>query len=617
MNPGEATVDWLYRESLRVDDAWSVRTRNGFTWWPGQNAQHVEVIGSDTAPNGDTAWYLRVRTEVLREVRLTDSVVAHINDYMMGWPSLSGPVYDTETSLLSLCAAVPIHGGNRGWMQSLLSLAAQLQIEEAQRFGARAVEEIGASPALSGHPHNGARPNAKELAETISSLAAAGERACSWSLPELKSAAHMYIESPPVLKDEVDASGWHILFPCGERQSECSFLVEEKHPRYGNGLAIIHTFELNEALQDKVQRLALHLNSGALSEAPYGCGLGSYSYYEGLLHFTTFLPNAVYRPNMLPSLYFACGVRARAMASILAGDDWMEATDEVREQRANAAVKRLLRDIEVKRARGARPPAPPSRSDGQSRRPSRAKKPIPAKQTTFERLEESEPVPLDRVGANGLTALIAVGIVNPFGPTLALVAADGPFESGQTLPIVELILNPFSQTCCLIGQVTLGEDWTPLESLEPFMALELQGCPTLLLPNSTFELDAAIEFHARLLARFDDGKALLSKVKRYPKDPWKRISSDIEATAPPGNASARGKAAMPEDHLDPREARELSILLLDPEARLAEFQAFAYAWNGAIKFQADQGNDLPSMPWTEFVRLLSLTAGTCALPAKE
>ena len=33
MNAGEQTIDWLYREQLQIDEQWSIRTPEGFTWW--------------------------------------------------------------------------------------------------------------------------------------------------------------------------------------------------------------------------------------------------------------------------------------------------------------------------------------------------------------------------------------------------------------------------------------------------------------------------------------------------------------------------------------------------------------------------------------------------------
>ena len=47
MNAGEETIDWLYRENLKVDEEWSIKLPEGFIWWADQNAQRIEIIGEE------------------------------------------------------------------------------------------------------------------------------------------------------------------------------------------------------------------------------------------------------------------------------------------------------------------------------------------------------------------------------------------------------------------------------------------------------------------------------------------------------------------------------------------------------------------------------------------
>ncbi len=44
MNAGDLSIDWLYREQLRVDQQWSVKSAKDFTWWAGKTAQRIVVI---------------------------------------------------------------------------------------------------------------------------------------------------------------------------------------------------------------------------------------------------------------------------------------------------------------------------------------------------------------------------------------------------------------------------------------------------------------------------------------------------------------------------------------------------------------------------------------------
>lgn len=340
MNAGEATVDWLYKECLHVDDEWSTRDANGFTWWANQNAQRIEVIGSETNPAGERAWFVRVRTELLRELQLTDEAVAYINGCMMGWPSMSGPVYNEKTCTLFLSSVVQIHDGNRNWMQRVLSLAALLQIHEVTAYGLKAAKELGASLAVSGHPQNGLRPRPDELAHILPFVTEHGKKPCAWSLDELQSVADRYVQNSPALQHKVDAEGLHIQFDCGEDWSECSFVIDEPHPRYGAGLLISQSFHLAKTLKDKAPRLALHLNSAALGEKPQGYGLGSFAYYENELHFNGFLPNVLYKRNMVPSMFFSCAVRAQHMASVLEGENLTKSHKRGKQKRGKRAPRK-------------------------------------------------------------------------------------------------------------------------------------------------------------------------------------------------------------------------------------------------------------------------------------
>ena len=96
----------------------------------------------------------------------------------------------------------------------------------------------------------------------------------------------------------------------------------DPHPRYGNGLLLIQSFRTSDLSDEEAVRLALSLNSAELTKNPAGYGFGSYCYREGCIHFTSFLPNAVYRQGLLPSFYYAAASRAWHMSKLLKNADW-------------------------------------------------------------------------------------------------------------------------------------------------------------------------------------------------------------------------------------------------------------------------------------------------------
>ena len=176
MNAGEKTIDWLFREQLRVDPEWSIKLPAGFTWWADRHAQTIEIVGSESNEDGETAYLISTRTDLLRNLELTDKMAAWINTLLMHFASMAGPVFDEETGTLSLCSLVRVHEPIREWMSALTSTASVLQIAEARIMAPWLAKEFGAELAESGHPDNGKRPVPDELAEIVANLIAPNGR---------------------------------------------------------------------------------------------------------------------------------------------------------------------------------------------------------------------------------------------------------------------------------------------------------------------------------------------------------------------------------------------------------------------------------------------------------
>ena len=191
-------------------------------------------------------------------------------------------------------------------------------------------------------------------------------------------------------------------------------------------------------------------------------------------------------------------------------------------------------------------------------------RPIEPSKSRFTLLSDAVPTSLTEVGRSGFTTLIAGGVVNPFGPTLTVLTADGHFpKAAGRVPILLIALNPFAQTCHTVGHVEIGDLWSPLEDLDPFLtALPFGACPTLLIPSTFMNPEVTRALFARFLTTFDDGAEVLAKVRRYPADPWSRNLAGLEA---------RSTTAHAEGPLDPRrlhdaEALELATTLLRPNS---------------------------------------------------
>ncbi len=193
----------------------------------------------------------------------------------------------------------------------------------------------------------------------------------------------------------------------------------------------------------------------------------------------------------------------------------------------------------------------------------------------------AEPVriSLDDLDDSPLDIFFALGVVNPFGPTLTFVAAAGVATEGTTLPLVKVMLNPFSQRVEQIGQFTLGKTWLPRDDLAPLLGLDYGSCPTLLMISGEIDAENRMELATAILATFgDEVVRVWQSVEKHFADPWSRVSKAMV------ERSARTTAKAASEALGTVEAAQrLASALADPRHIVPELQAFLYAWQGSIE----------------------------------
>lgn len=172
-----------------------------------------------------------------------------------------------------------------------------------------------------------------------------------------------------------------------------------------------------------------------------------------------------------------------------------------------------------------------------------------------------------------LDVFFAHMIVNPSGPTFTFVAAAGKPQKGQALPLVKVMLNPFSQDVQQIGRFWVGDTWNPLNDFDPLIELAYGSCPTLMLISNQMEEKVRKELAAKLFASFDQDIARVCRsVEKHFGDPWTRVSEamsggndDYEEMSPEEAGQQMAKAVFSDEHVKP------------------ELSAFFYAWNGSIE----------------------------------
>ncbi len=318
MNAGREVLDFLYTEQLQVDDEWAVRTRNGFTWWGGHNAQSIEILGEETSPDGMTGYLIGVRTEMLTDVDPTDETLTALNDGPMSCASMAGPVYDPKTRTVSLCSLARVHAEIAPWMAMLLGSAAVVQLAEAVMYGEHLDDRDVGCFAISGHPQMGVRLEPDEMIHAATQVfPVQGAEPLGLRESDFDAAVRQHMMRPPSLGASAGGLGLTVEFPYGDASSLCQFIGDEPHPLYGNGLLIVQRFPYRAPDTIAGIRLALELNRADLTANPAGYGFGSYTYTDDMICFNGFLPNLLLRDGLLPSLYYSCAGRAMSVAARL------------------------------------------------------------------------------------------------------------------------------------------------------------------------------------------------------------------------------------------------------------------------------------------------------------
>jgi len=316
LNIAERTIDWLRTEHLRADEQWSYLLPTGFSWWADQYLQTVEFLSEGTGPRGESGYLVCVRTELLRDLDLTDTALNEINGLPMRFASLSGPVYDVPARRLDLWSLVRVTDDNGGWVRHLLGAAAVTQLAEARMLAPLLAEAVAARTATSEHPESGPRAVPDPMAYAAGVFVKSGDQPCAWTEAEFRDVG--------TGDTAARATGLAVSveFPFGEQTSACRIVGDQPHPLYGNGLLVLQEFPITAPSEAGGVRLALSLNAADLTKQVTGYGLGSYAYADGAIHFNGFVPNALHRAGLLAALAASCAARAQTLAARFTEGTW-------------------------------------------------------------------------------------------------------------------------------------------------------------------------------------------------------------------------------------------------------------------------------------------------------
>lgn len=225
-------------------------------------------------------------------------------------------------------------------------------------------------------------------------------------------------------------------------------------------------------------------------------------------------------------------------------------------------------------------------------------------------LAEHREYPVSWLGDSQVLPILIGGIVNPFGPTLTVIALA---NDSTTAPpaLVWASLNPFHSTVRVVGYLRPGEMATPLldQISEELGARGVfaGGTPSFFLPDGILDAPERRRISHSLITGSSDLPALYDRLRRFPLNPWDRVSEEVSAAFDSASAKSNEVSAAP-DPLKEGELDSLLDILLDVTHGQHELSAFVYAWKNSIEKLAETGkNDIANaaFQFPEFTTLLS------------
>lgn len=146
---------------MKIDDAWSVREEDRFTWWGAHLAQRVS-IDPVSAVNGIPAVSIRIESDFLRNVPDTEQT-AKLIDGLNHFASLSAFVWDKQRGEVKLTCALRCDADNVESLKPLLAGAMAIQAADAFAGADRTASQLQCEAAYSSHPVSGFRYFADDM----------------------------------------------------------------------------------------------------------------------------------------------------------------------------------------------------------------------------------------------------------------------------------------------------------------------------------------------------------------------------------------------------------------------------------------------------------------------
>jgi len=324
-------VEALYR-GAQIDDRWAVRSDRGFTWWPGDLAQHVSLGPVRSTPSGDECT-LTVWVDLVTDVDPATNPAKVLGSVNMRELAMNAVVWDEESASIKMFCSLSINEANAGFAARLIGLPSVLQNSMAHAVSERLALQCGGSRAVSSHPHTGSHADPDDFRAFATMVIDSGREPSLFSRTEngklLGGSGNSWMSGLPAMAERLGCRGSgndtaftaEVPFASSD-QAACVEVFTEPHPIWGNGAWVVLQLPLAPGT-DEAFVLANALNAQEFDWVPPGLStLGAWSPdflkadMDGLA-FSTFVPNKFAGPGMLENMFIYSALRARFAADVL------------------------------------------------------------------------------------------------------------------------------------------------------------------------------------------------------------------------------------------------------------------------------------------------------------
>ncbi|MDP8248216.1 MAG: hypothetical protein P9M00_08775 [Candidatus Tritonobacter lacicola] len=315
MDIGRRVLDHLF-DQMMIDEEWSVRDSNSFTWWGHRLAQKV-WFDPPVEEAGFEITRVHAETQLLKDVPETEEIAKKISAFNC-YASLSALIWYPEKGEINYRCSAYFHHQTIGWLLKVFMSAVALQAADAQiKVNHGLGDLLGGVPNESAPPGRESRPDMDNMLDIIEQMyAPEGAGESPWRKKDFANVLAMD-PNPWVVASE-GRNAMTAEFPFyGDRPAvmgacETALLqatAEEKHPQLGSGLLLRIT--LPPIGVEATADLACQLNSDEAGEWSRSHMLGAWCIGDMGITFVSFIPAALYRERLLDTMILSMAMRAR------------------------------------------------------------------------------------------------------------------------------------------------------------------------------------------------------------------------------------------------------------------------------------------------------------------